>query len=61
MVLELAILNVIPGKEADFERAFAEAKGIILTVRHLLERLSAGDVGGFTDHLSPDYDDSGAI
>ena len=29
MVLELAILNVIPRKEADFERAFAEARGII--------------------------------
>jgi len=29
MVLELAILNVIPGKEADFEHAFTEAKDII--------------------------------
>ena len=29
MVLELAVLNVIPTKETDFERAFAEAKGII--------------------------------
>ena len=29
MVLELAILNVVPGKEADFEQAFREAKGII--------------------------------
>jgi len=29
MVLELAILNVIPGKEADFEYAFAEARSII--------------------------------
>jgi heme-degrading monooxygenase HmoA len=29
MVLELAILNVIPTKEREFERAFAEAKGII--------------------------------
>jgi heme-degrading monooxygenase HmoA len=29
MVLELAILNVIPSREADFEHAFAEAKGII--------------------------------
>lgn len=25
------------------------------TVRHMLERLSAGDVAGFTDHLSPGY------
>ena len=25
------------------------------TVRHMLERLSAGDVSGFTDHLSPNY------
>ena len=29
MVLELAILNVIPAREDDFERAFSEAKGII--------------------------------
>ncbi len=29
MVLELAVLNVIPNREAEFERAFAEAKGII--------------------------------
>jgi heme-degrading monooxygenase HmoA len=29
MVLELGILNVIPTREADFERAFSEAKGII--------------------------------
>ena len=25
------------------------------TVRHMLERLSAGDVAGFTDHLAPTY------
>ena len=25
------------------------------TVRRMLERLSAGDVAGFTDHLAPDY------
>ena len=25
------------------------------TVRRMLERLSAGDVAGFTDHLSPNY------
>jgi len=29
MILELAILTVTPSKEADFERAFAEAKEII--------------------------------
>jgi heme-degrading monooxygenase HmoA len=29
MVLELAILDVRPGESADFENAFAEAKGII--------------------------------
>ena len=29
MVLELAILDVIQGREAEFERAFVEAKGII--------------------------------
>ncbi|MEP7271411.1 MAG: antibiotic biosynthesis monooxygenase [Acidobacteriota bacterium] len=29
MILEMAILNVIPGKEAEFESAFSEAKGII--------------------------------
>ena len=32
MVLELAILNVVPGKEADFEHAFREAKGIIASM-----------------------------
>jgi heme-degrading monooxygenase HmoA len=29
MILELAILNVIPGREAEFERTFAEANKII--------------------------------
>jgi heme-degrading monooxygenase HmoA len=29
MILEIAILNVIRGQAAAFERAFAEAKGII--------------------------------
>ena len=29
MILEIAILNVIPGRAAAFESAFAEAKGII--------------------------------
>jgi len=32
MVLELAILNVIPGSEADFENAFREARGIIASM-----------------------------
>ena len=29
MVLEVAVLNVIPGREMEFESAFAEAKEII--------------------------------
>ncbi len=29
MILEVATLNVRPGQEADFERAFAEARAII--------------------------------
>src|SRR5512135_2886081 len=29
MILEIAILNVIPGQVPAFERAFAEAKGIL--------------------------------
>ena len=29
MILESAVLNVRPGREADFEAAFGEAKGII--------------------------------
>ena len=29
MILELAVLNVRPGQEAAFERAFAEARAII--------------------------------
>ena len=32
MVLELAILDVIRGKEDEFERAFTEAKGIIASM-----------------------------
>ena len=32
MILELALLDVIPAKEADFERAFAEARGIIASM-----------------------------
>ena len=32
MVLELAILDVIPGREAEFEHAFEEAKGIIASM-----------------------------
>lgn len=32
MVLELAILNVIQGREADFERAYGEAQGIIASM-----------------------------
>jgi heme-degrading monooxygenase HmoA len=29
MILEVAILDVIPGQERDFEKAFAKASGII--------------------------------
>lgn len=29
MILELAILNIIPGQEKEFERAFAKAQGLI--------------------------------
>jgi heme-degrading monooxygenase HmoA len=32
MVLELAFLNVIQSREADFERAFREARGIIASM-----------------------------
>jgi len=32
MILEIAILNVIPGQAAAFERAFAEAKDIIASM-----------------------------
>jgi heme-degrading monooxygenase HmoA len=32
VVLELAVLNVIEGEEADFERAFREARGIIASM-----------------------------
>lgn len=32
MVLELAILNVIPGREGEFERAFGEAQSIIASM-----------------------------
>lgn len=48
MILEHAVLPVIPGREADFEAAFAEAKQIIssqhgflgLTLSRCLERPS---------------------
>ncbi|MEZ8143842.1 antibiotic biosynthesis monooxygenase [Enterovibrio sp. FF113] len=33
MILEVAILNVIPGQEADFEAAFAKAQAIIASQR----------------------------
>jgi len=32
MVLELAILNVTPGREADFEAAFGDARSIIASM-----------------------------
>jgi heme-degrading monooxygenase HmoA len=32
MILELAMLNVIPQRTQEFERAFAEAKGIIASM-----------------------------
>ena len=32
MVLELAVLDVIPGTEREFERSFATAKGIIASM-----------------------------
>ena len=36
MILELAILNVRTGREAEFERAFGEAQGIISAARGYL-------------------------
>ncbi|TYL50211.1 antibiotic biosynthesis monooxygenase family protein [Agromyces mariniharenae] len=49
MILEHAILPVVPGREADFEAAFAEAKPIIastpgfvdLTLSHSIETPNA--------------------
>jgi heme-degrading monooxygenase HmoA len=42
VILEVALLNVIPGQEADFETAFAEAQAIIASmpgyIRHSLHR-----------------------
>ena len=46
MILEHAVLEVVPGREADFERAFGEARAIIgampgfgwLTLSRCLER-----------------------
>ena len=41
MILEHAILPVVPGREADFEAAFAEAKAIIGTMPGFIDlRLS---------------------
>lgn len=33
MILEVAILDVLPGREAEFQKAFSEAQGIISSVR----------------------------
>lgn len=33
MILEIALLNVIPARTAEFERAFGEAKAIIASMR----------------------------
>lgn len=33
MILEVAILNVIPGREGDFEAAFREAQAIISSMK----------------------------
>ena len=33
MILEVAILNVIPGREAEFEDAFRQAQRIILSMK----------------------------
>jgi len=42
MILEIAVLDVIPGREADFEQSFGEAKSIIASMKgyisHELER-----------------------
>ncbi len=42
MILEVAILNVIPGREAEFEAAFRQAQGIISSMEgylsHQLQR-----------------------
>jgi heme-degrading monooxygenase HmoA len=42
VILEVALLNVIPGQEAAFERAFAKASAIISSMpgyrRHQLQR-----------------------
>jgi len=48
MILELAILNVIPGREAEFEAAFRQAQAIIASMKgyrsHDLRRcLEAGN------------------
>lgn len=36
MILEVAILDVIPGKEKEYEAAFAEASGIISSMKGYL-------------------------
>lgn len=48
MILELALLNVIPGREAEFEAAFRQAQAIIASMKgyrsHDLRRcLEAGN------------------
>ncbi|MBY4675199.1 antibiotic biosynthesis monooxygenase family protein [Marinobacterium arenosum] len=36
MILEVAILNVKPGKEADFEQAFGKTQAIVSTMKDYL-------------------------
>jgi heme-degrading monooxygenase HmoA len=42
MILEVAVLDVVPGRETDFQASFAQAQGIISSmpgyVRHDLKR-----------------------
>jgi heme-degrading monooxygenase HmoA len=33
MILEVAVLNVVPGREAEFEAAFRQAQGIIAAMK----------------------------
>ena len=35
--------------------AYTRVEANKTTIRHMLQRLSEGDVAGFTDHLSPNY------
>ncbi|WP_139417783.1 antibiotic biosynthesis monooxygenase family protein [Agromyces laixinhei] len=51
MILEHAILPVVPGREADFEAAFAEAKSIIAAMPGFVDLLLSRSIETPNEYL----------